>query len=171
MNLRELESLLAELMQAAQEILASGEQLDDAFLGELANEIEATQAHIQQLQSQQTPEQSLTELAARNSAMPQTPPLEPGMPSSNVNSFAYDPDNEQLYVKFQGDYPLENGPTYKYGGVPEPMFEAFRQGAIPARTEGTSDWGDWWVGKKPSLGASFYSLIRESGFPYERLSA
>lgn len=171
MNLRDLERLLAELMQVAQEVLQSGEQLDDAFLSELADEIEATQAHIGQMRAQQTPEQQLTEIAAKNSVIPQVPPLESSMPSSNVNSFAYDPDKQQLYVKFQGDYPLENGPVYKYGGVPEQIFDLFRQGAMPARTEGSNAWGEWWEGKQPSLGASFYSLINEAGFPYERLSA
>ena len=101
---------------------------------------------------------------------PEIPDLETTMPSSNINSFAYNPDSEEMFVKFQGDYPLENGPVYKYGGVPKVIFDLFQRGAVPARTEGSNDWGEWWEGKVPSLGASLFTLIKNGGYPYTRLT-
>ena len=92
------------------------------------------------------------------------------MPSSNINSFGYDEDTGRLLVKFQGDYPQENGPIYAYGGVPKQIFDLFRRGAVPARTHGQNRWGRWWEGKVPSMGASLYTLIREGGYPYQRLN-
>lgn len=99
------------------------------------------------------------------------PPLETSMPSSNVNSFSYNPDNQEMFVKFQGDYPSENGPVYKYGGVPPVIFDLFQKGAVPARTKGSNDWGEWWEGKVPSLGASLFTLIKNGGYPYERITS
>lgn len=168
-NLSQLQKLLAELMAAAEEVLQSGEQLDDAFLNELADEIEATQAHIQQMEASQTPEQNLSELANKNAIQPKVPPMEGAMPSSNINSFAYDPRTQNLYVKFQGDYPFENGSTYKYGGVPQPIAEAFANGEGTATTNGRNAWGEWWEGKNPSMGAALNQLVKSGGYPYERI--
>jgi KTSC domain-containing protein len=98
------------------------------------------------------------------------PPIKPGMPSSNVHSFGYDQDNGKLLVKFQGDYPQENGPVYAYGGVPKEIFELFKRGAVPARTDGRNKWGEWWKGKVPSLGASLYTLIKGGNYPYQRVA-
>lgn len=92
------------------------------------------------------------------------------MASSNIHSFAYDPKKKQLYVKFQGDYPQQNGPVYSYQGVPEQAFDIFQKGAIAAKTDGQNKWGKWWVGKQPSLGASFYEAIRQAGFPHQRVA-
>lgn len=98
------------------------------------------------------------------------PPLEPGIPSSNINSFGYDDKNQRLLVKFQGDYPQQNGPVYAYTGIPKVIFDLFQKGAIPARTDGKNKWGRWWRGKVPSLGASLYTLIKNGGYPYQKLS-
>jgi hypothetical protein len=87
-----------------------------------------------------------------------------------VHSFGYDEDNGNLLVKFQGDYPQDNGSVYQYSGVPKNIFELFRKGAIPARTDGKNKWGKWWKGKVPSVGASLYTLIKESGYPYQKVA-
>lgn len=84
--------------------------------------------------------------------------------SSNIYGFRYNPKNGQLLVRFQ------SGSIYKYDGVPAPVFNAFSSGAVPAKTNGQNQWGRWWVGKIPSLGAAFYNLIRQAGYPYSRLS-
>lgn len=91
-----------------------------------------------------------------------------GMPkapinSSNVYGFSYNPSKNLLRVRFQG------GGIYEYTGVPPAVFKIFQRGAIPARTSGQNKYGRWWVGKKPSLGATFFNLIRDR-FPYQRVA-
>lgn len=101
---------------------------------------------------------------------PPEPELNPSMPSSNINSFSYDDKTGNLLVKFQGDYPQENGPIYSYGGVPKQIFDLFQKGAVPARTDGKNAWGKWWKGKAPSMGASMYTLIKGGNYPYQKIS-
>ena len=100
----------------------------------------------------------------------QEPQLNKEMPSSNIHSFGYDPEQGRLLVKFQGKYPQQNGPVYAYGGIPPVIFDLFRKGSVPARTDGKNKWGEWWKGKVPSLGASMYTLIKNGGYPYQKLS-
>lgn len=101
---------------------------------------------------------------------PGAQPLSPeGIPhadlnSSNIYGFQYDPKSGRLKVRFQG------GSVYSYDGVPANVFQAFKSGAISAKTSGQNQYGRWWVGKNPSLGASFYQLIRQGGYPYQRIS-
>lgn len=119
------------------------------------------------------------ELIMQMSQQNQSPPIppgpsvdqiEPGMPSSNVAGFAYDDKNQRLLVQFLGKHPDRNGSIYAYSGVPTQIFELFRQGAVPARTNGKNRWGRWWKGKVPSLGASLYTLLKTQNYPYQRLS-
>ena len=83
--------------------------------------------------------------------------------SSNVYGYQYDPKSGRLKVRFQ------SGSIYEYSGVPAGVFKVFQQGAVPAKTTGKNRYGQWWTGKIPSLGAAFYSLIRQGGYPYQRL--
>lgn len=84
--------------------------------------------------------------------------------SSNIYGFKYDPKSGRLLVRFQ------SGSIYGYQGVPQGVFKVFQQGAVPAKTSGRNQHGAWWKGKAPSLGAAFYNLIRQGGYPYQRLS-
>lgn len=96
--------------------------------------------------------------------------LEPSMPSSNVEGFAYDDKSGKLLVRFLGKHPNRNGPIYAYEGVPPNIFDIFRRGAIPAKTNGRNKWGQWWQGKYPSMGAAMYHMIRAGGYPYQKVS-
>jgi len=87
-----------------------------------------------------------------------------GLQSSNVYGFQYDPRNAVLRVRFNG------GGIYEYQGVPAYIFKMFARGAIPAKTEGQNQYGAWWKGKMPSLGASMHELIKLGGFPYSRVA-
>ena len=92
------------------------------------------------------------------------------IPSSNVFGFAYDPSQKQLFVKFNGKDNKEDGPIYAYDNVPEQIFKIFAAGSIPAKTNGNNRWGQWWRGKKPSIGASHNDLIKKGGFPFRKVS-
>lgn len=131
-------------------------------LGELLQNI------LQVIQSAQ-PQTSTTE-PIEPVPSPHQPGLDQAMPSSNIDGFAYDDDNGRLLVRFLGKYPDRNGPIYAYDGVPPNIFEIFRKGAIPAKTDGKNKWGQWWKGKFPSMGAAMAHLIKAGGYPYQRIS-
>ena len=161
MNVQELQFLLQELLQAIEQVVLSGEELSDEFQGMLAQTLELLYGQIEELSG--NPVEGLP--AGR-----QTPELESSMPSSNVEGFAYDDENERLLVRFLGKYPDKDGPIYSYDGVPPNIFDIFRRGAIPAKTNGKNKWGQWWRGTYPSMGAAMYHLIRAGGYPYQRIS-
>lgn len=163
------EQRIEELKNALRQILTMVTERDQISqeLRQLISQVtEHVATRIQQLRQD---EQEQVEGMPPN-IPPEDPQLNPSMPSSNINSFGYDEDTGRLLVKFQGDYPQENGPIYAYGGVPKQIFDLFRRGAVPARTHGQNRWGRWWEGKVPSMGASLYTLIREGGYPYQRLT-
>jgi KTSC domain len=161
-QLQLLEQLMDELINTIQQVVQSGEVLSDEFQSVLAKELEFTFNRIEELKSQ-FPVEALP-------AQGQKPPeINQGMPSSNVEGFAYDDKNQRLLVRFLGKYPDRNGPIYGYQGVPKQIFDMFRKGAVPARTDGQNKWGKWWKGKVPSLGASLYTLVKNGPYSYQRL--
>ena len=162
-ELQELEALLQELMQAIQLVMQSGEVLSDEFQGELARTLGLLVDRIDQLGGAQTPPVPPTTQTGQE-------PLTQAMPSSNVEGFAYDDRTGRLLVRFLGQHPNRNGPIYAYNGVPREIFDMFQTGAVPARTDGQNKWGRWWRGKVPSIGASLYTLIKNRGYPYQRLN-
>lgn len=137
------------------------------------------QAFLEYLTTYPTPEtQALlrnpTELqrvvAFLGEMMPQGEPLVAGgMPHADLNSSTiwgtqYDPQSGNMKVRFQG------GAEYVYQGIPPNIYRAFSQGQAAARTQGSNDYGSWWVGKNPSLGAALNQYIKAGGFPYQRIN-
>lgn len=162
-----LESLIDELLAGLMEIMQSGEILSDEFQGTIARELEITLQRIDQLRAQESPAEELP----AGGAEPARPELEPGpYPSSNVNSFKYDPTTEKLYVKFHGSESAGSGPTYLYQGVPRNIYDVFSKGRVAPKTSGQNQYHRWIRGVTPSLGASLYALIRNGGFPYQRIA-
>lgn len=161
-RINDLKNALREFM----ELISQEGEPNDEIMTMIAQVMEHVATRIQQLRQE---DQSPVEGMPPN-IPPEEPQLNPSMPSSNIHSFGYDEDTGRLLVKFQGDYPQENGPIYGYGGVPKQIFDLFKKGAIPARTDGKNRWGEWWKGKVPSMGASLYTLIKEGGYPYQKLS-
>lgn len=158
-SLQELESILTQLLSVVQEVIASGEVIDDDVQMALAETFSLLLERMEQIRSRDT--------------TPTTPlqdQIEPSMPSSNVEGFAYDPKSNRLMVRFLGKHPNRNGAIYAYEKVPPVMFELFRKGAVPARTNGRNKWGRWWRGKNPSMGSSVYTLLKQGGFSYRRLT-
>ncbi len=130
--------------------------------------IEEVESEQEQVAEEATPSQ---EPASQQPTGGQVPSLEPAPhESSNINAFRYQPQTGKLYVKFQGKHPQQNGPVYSYEGVPKNIFEVFRRGAVAPKTSGRNAWHTWKKGVTPSHGAAMYALIREGGYPYQRLS-
>lgn len=163
MELQELEELLRDLLQAIQLMVDSGEEMSDELQGAAAQTLELLFNRIGELRAGGGGG-GIGDIGGG-----QEPDFESSMPSSNVEGFAYDPDQQRLYVRFLGKHPDPHGPIYQYEGVPANIFDIFRRGAIPAKTDGRNKWGRWWKGKYPSMGAAMYHLIRAGGFPYQRV--
>lgn len=117
----------------------------------------------------ETAGQQATEPAAQPTQNP-APPPPAGMPSSNVAGMKYDNKTHNLMVQFLGKYPNRQGSVYQYPNVPPQIAELLQSGAIPARTNGQNKWGKWWKGKVPSAGASVFTLLKNRGAPFQKIS-
>lgn len=162
------ENLFDEFITIIQEVISSGEVLSDELQGLLADELEYMFSEIEELRKE-VGERGTSEIdqATINSI----PSLDSGpFPSSNVNSFKYNPENGDLFVKFHGKESADSGPIYKYDGIPKPIYDSFSKGSIPPKTSGKNRYHEWVKGVTPSLGASLYSLIKNGGYPYQRIS-
>jgi hypothetical protein len=153
-----------ELVEYAQSIIAYLEQNGANLNIESQRALGELLQNVLQVIEQQNPVEGMPP------NMGQQKPLQEAMPSSNVEGFAYDDKTGKLLVRFLGKHPNRNGPIYGYEGVPKEVFDMFQKGAVPARTDGQNKWGKWWKGKVPSIGASLYTLIKNRGYPYQRLS-
>lgn len=160
--MNELRQAIATVLELASQTI---DDLDDETMSALTELINAATERL--ARHQQNPVEGLQ---PQQPEAPNNIRMARPMASSNVHSFGYDDKTGRLLVKFQGDYPDQNGPVYGYSGVPKQIYDLFRQGAVPARTDGKNDWGEWWKGKVPSLGASLYTLIKNGGYPYQRLT-
>lgn len=81
--------------------------------------------------------------------------------SSNVWRFKYNDKTGELVVKFQ------DGSTYTYSNVTPIDFEKFATGSGGVcKTEGSNKWGEWTVGKTPSIGASIFDVLMK--YPYKK---
>lgn len=161
MNEQRIEELKAALQGVMDMIMQRGTPLTNALKAMLLQVMQFVADRIEDLRSGDVPDLP----------PPEPPELEPaGYPSAQINAFNYDPDSKQLYVKFQGKYPEENGPVYQYENVPENLFKLFARGAVAPKTSGKNAWHEWKKGIAPSLGASMNALIKEGGFRYSRIS-
>lgn len=163
MDLEELEGLLKELIQAINLVIQSGEVLSDEFQGSLAQTLNLLVNKIDELK-----EGGLQNLPPN---IQNVPNLDQGpFPSSNVNSFKYDPRSGLLFVKFHGKDSADSGPIYRYQNVPKNIYDVFSKGRVAPKTSGQNQYHRWIKGVTPSLGASLYALIRLGGYPYQKIS-
>ena len=157
-----------ELVEYAQSIITFLEQNGATLNVESQRALGELLQNILQLIQQEEP-QGAPPLTPQGPTGPSGPGITQAMPSSNVEGFAYDDKTGRLLVRFLGKHPNRNGPIYAYDGVPPNIFDIFRRGAIPAKTNGRNKWGEWWQGKYPSMGAAMYHVIRAAGYPYRRM--
>lgn len=150
----ELKKVLALVLDLASQMI---DELDDETMTALTELILVATQKLAQQQPQQPPTG--------------TPELQPAQhQSAQIHSFKYDDKTGRLLVKFQGDYPQQNGPVYSYDKVPSYIFDVFRRGAVGPKTTGRNAWHAWKEGVTPSLGAAMNALIKAGGFPYRRIS-
>lgn len=83
--------------------------------------------------------------------------------SSNIWGTAYDLRTGKMRVRFQG------GSEYEYDDVPSNIYRAFEKGNAAAKTKGKNQYGRWWIGKNPSMGAALNQYIKSSGFNYRKI--
>jgi hypothetical protein len=161
-----LQAIIDEILQGIQDILQSGEILSDDFQGLIAQELGETMDRITQLQEelQENPVDGMPP------NIPEIPQLDQApYESSNINSFKYNPDSRELFIKFHGRDTADSGPTYSYQDIPPNIYDVFRRGAVGPRTSGSNRYHTWHRNILPSLGAAAYQLIREGGYQYQRV--
>jgi hypothetical protein len=84
--------------------------------------------------------------------------------SSNVDSYRYNDVNGTLDITFN------SGDRYRYYNVTDSEFEEIILGVAVAETTGSNEYGSWFTGKIPSVGAAIWKFLRDTGKRYTRLS-
>ena len=152
-----MEEWLNEVLLILQDMLENGEEIPDALFAEIANAIEEIN------QTEQAPIE-----------LPNAPPApevtQGEHPSSNIEGFKYSPEKKELLIQFHGPYPQAKGPIYSYQNVPAYIYDVVSRGSVGPRTTGANRYHSWQKGVTPSLGASVYALIKNAGYPYERVA-
>lgn len=73
--------------------------------------------------------------------------------SSNVDRVKYFEETKELVVKFN------DGSYYTYLNVDESVFKSIIEGDAVCRTSGQNEFGEWEVGKTPSVGAAIWKYL------------
>lgn len=81
--------------------------------------------------------------------------------SSNVDRVKYFEDERKLVVKFN------DGSFYTYFDIDEKVFFSIIEGDATCRTEGENEFGEWFVGKSPSVGAAIWKYLIDKGVDYQ----
>jgi KTSC domain len=191
MNEKKIQDIKDALREMMQLLVARGEPLTDDLKTAITRAMEHAANRITQLRQEEQGAETLPPIeeveeeqseVANQGQPPQPPPrpptggpippLEPApFESSNINAMRYDPDKQEAYIKFQGKFPSQNGPVYKYSGVPPYIFDVIQRGSVAPKTSGKNAWHRWERGVTPSHGASVSALLKAGGFNYQRLTA
>lgn len=84
--------------------------------------------------------------------------------SSNVKGYRYNTEDKTLIIEFN------DGSKYLYEFVDFEQFEAISKGDAVCRTSGKNQYGEWFVGKTPSVGAAIWRWLIDKGQMYLKLS-
>jgi hypothetical protein len=83
--------------------------------------------------------------------------------SSNVSGYRYNTNNGTLVIIFN------DGSEYEYFGVDFQEYEDIVLGDAECITEGSNDFGSWFVGKTPSVGAAVYQYLIKTNRRFRKL--
>lgn len=84
--------------------------------------------------------------------------------SSNVKGYRYNTEDKTLIIEFN------DGSKYLYEFIEYEEFEKIARGDAVCRTDGSNQYGSWYVGKTPSVGAAIWKYLRETGAWYLKLN-
>ena len=81
--------------------------------------------------------------------------------SSNVDKVKYFEDKRELVVRFN------DGSFYTYFDIDERVFFSIIEGDAVCKTEGEGEFGEWFIGKTPSVGAAIWKYLIDKGVNYQ----
>lgn len=90
--------------------------------------------------------------------------IQGGVASSNVASYRYNTNNNTLVLTFH------DGSRYKYFAIDREEFENIILGDATCITEGENEFGRWYEGKSPSVGAAVWEYLIDKNVRYEKMS-
>lgn len=82
--------------------------------------------------------------------------------SSNVDRVKYFEEDKRLVVKFN------DGSYYTYFDLDEDVFNSIIEGDATCKTSGQNEFGEWEVGKTPSVGAAIWKYLIDKNVRYEQ---
>jgi hypothetical protein len=82
--------------------------------------------------------------------------------SSNVDRVKYFEEDKRLVVRFN------DGSYYTYFDIDEKVFFSIIEGDATCKTSGENEFGEWFVGKTPSVGAAIWKYLIDEGVRYEQ---
>lgn len=91
--------------------------------------------------------------------------LQGGVASSNVASYRWNSNNNTLVLTFH------DGSRYKYYTIDREEFESIILGDATCITEGENEYGRWYEGKSPSVGAAVWKYLIDKNVRYEKMSS
>lgn len=81
--------------------------------------------------------------------------------SSNVDRVKYFEETKELVIKFN------DGSYYTYFDIEPDTFNAIIEGDAVCKTSGSNEFGEWEVGKTPSVGAAVWKYLIENNVRYK----
>jgi len=90
--------------------------------------------------------------------------IQGGVASSNVDSYRYNDVSGELILTFN------DGSRYRYYQIDKDDFESIVLGDAECITEGENEYGRWFIGKSPSVGAAVWQYLIDKGVRYQKLT-
>lgn len=84
--------------------------------------------------------------------------------SSNVKNWEYDTEQNILTIEFN------DGSKYLYEFIDYQEFLDVVEGNAVCKTSGKNKFGEWFIGKTPSVGAAIHEYLIQTGKFYTKLS-
>lgn len=90
--------------------------------------------------------------------------VETPLTSSNVATYAYDDARGVIRIEFH------SGAEYEYSECTLDEFLKIASGEAVCVSSGENEYGAWWEGKTPSIGAAVYQWLINAGKPYVQIA-